>query len=159
MDEIGWKLPVISQVAAPALTAFLSVAGQDAFKTHAIYALNFKALTYCSGDPLGASAYAQFAERLKAFDPPNGAKIAPSSASFDYDDVLVFKAAAEGAKTLDGPAMAAWLEQNADQVEVTSGVLSKPANGVRQLFGETALGFTLHPDEVRDDRLTPRAGC
>jgi branched-chain amino acid transport system substrate-binding protein len=159
MNDIGWQVPVITQVAAQALGTYLKVAGADAFKKNKLYAMNYKAFTYCPNDPVGASNYSKFAKALEAFDPPNKERLQPSAVSLSYDNMFVIKAAAEGAKSLDGPAMAKWLTENASKIEVISGPLSNPVGGVRQLFGRSGLAFTSDPTAPRADLLTPRAGC
>jgi branched-chain amino acid transport system substrate-binding protein len=159
MNDIGWQVPVITQVAAQSLGTYLKVAGADAFKKNKLYAMNYKAFTYCPNDPVGASNYSKFADSLAKFDPANKERLQPASVSLSYDNLWVVKHAAEGSKSLDGPAMAKWLIENAAKIEVISGALSNPAGGVRQLFGRAGLAFTSDPTAPRADLLTPRAGC
>jgi len=72
--------------------------------------------------------------------------------------MYALKAAVEGAGSLEGPKIAAWMEANASKVRVTAGPLNA-SKANHFLVGADALGMTEHPEKVRADGLAKRAGC
>jgi len=134
----------------------LKIAGPEGYKN--VVAINYTAQTYCSGDPVGQSDYVKYLERLKAFDPANYPKFSPLVAAYIYDGVYAMKAGMEGAKSTDGPAIAAWLEQNASKLKVTLGQLSASKTN-HFLLSVSAMTFAENPDKVRSDGLMKRFGC
>ena len=95
---------------------------------------------------------------LQAFDPANYPKYSPLVVAFMYDAVYAMKAAMEGAKSTEGPAIAAWMEANASKIKVTNGTLSASKNS-HFLIGVSALTMAQDPDKLRSDGMMKRAGC
>ena len=158
MEELGWKLPVVSSIATVLQSTVVKVAGPDVFKSGRIVGLTFKAFSYCPGEPVGRSDFARFLQRLKAFEPDNFDKLNIYAMSFMYDAVNVLKAAIEGTRSVYGPAIANWIVQNAPNVPAVSGKFS-PTKTSNFLFGSESVYLVPRPDVRREDGLMQRAGC
>jgi branched-chain amino acid transport system substrate-binding protein len=157
MQEIGWNLRVAGNttvVAQPGVV--VKIAGPNAYK--GVVGVNYLAQTYCPNDPVGSGDYTKFKERLQAFDPANYPKYSPLVVAYIYDGFYAMKAMMEGAKSTEGPALAAWMEQNAGKVKVTNGTLSASKTN-HFLIGIPALTMAEDADKVRSDGLMKRAGC
>ncbi len=158
MDDMGWKIPVASSVAAVLASSVLKTGGPDIFKSGRITGLTFKAFTFCPSDPVGTSEFAKLLTRVKALDPTNYDKLNLYGMSFMYDAVYLLKAAIEGTKSVDGPTVAKWVEQNASKVPAVSGKFGPTANS-HFLFGAESVFLVPRPDVQRSDGLMQRAGC
>jgi branched-chain amino acid transport system substrate-binding protein len=159
MSEIGWDVPVVSQVAAVTLGPVLKVAGPNVFKSGRNFGVNYKAFMFCPSDPVGQSPFGKWVGSLKDFAPKDFPNLSLYSISFSYDGAMFAKAAIEATKTTSGKVLAKWLEDNSSKLTGVSGPGDKLTDGVRHLFGPSAIGFTNHPDEPRADYLTARFGC
>jgi branched-chain amino acid transport system substrate-binding protein len=157
--EMNWNIHIISSSAGQAMAQVLKAGGPNIFASGTIAAATLKAFTYCPGDKEGSSMLPQFAARLKAYLGKDADKVSATSANLAYDAGIIFKAAVEATKSLDGPTLAAWIEKNAHNIVGVSGRFSNPQNGARQLIGPDGLAFAIRPDVVRSDGLTQRAGC
>ena len=156
-QELGWDLRVAGAtavIAQPGVT--MKIAGPGAYKD--VVGVNYLSQTYCANDPLGQGDYAKFKERLQAYDPANYTKYSPLVVAYIYDAAYAMKAAMEGAKSIDGAAVAAWLEQNAPKVKVVNGFLSASKTS-HFLIGASAMTMAENPDKPRADGLMKRAGC
>jgi ABC-type branched-subunit amino acid transport system substrate-binding protein len=157
LGEMGWGVKVVGNmnvVIAPAVTT--KVAGPDAYKN--AIGLAYNSLTYCKNDAAGSSDFAKFKQRLQGEVGDKFPQYSPVLAGMLYDIVYVLKAGLEGAKKTDGPSFAAWMEQNAASVKVTSGNLFASKTN-HFLIGASALGLAEDADKIRSDGLTKRAGC
>jgi branched-chain amino acid transport system substrate-binding protein len=126
-DELGWNIPIVNGGGSALSAATANKVYPNAYK--GIPSTMLKSWSYCQGDPLGAGELARFAERLKAAEGDNYAKIGSNYAAWTYDAVYVFKAAIEGAGTVDGPTLTKWIEQNVSKVKGVSGAFAaSPSN-------------------------------
>ncbi len=159
LADVGWDVPIIfSTSMAAGVAAVVQVAGPDSVKKDNVYAWDYKGLSYCQGDPLGATKAAQFITRLKDFAGADFAKMSSTNAGWLYDAVYILKAAAEGAGSTEGPKMAAWLESNAGKAQSVLGNLTgSPSNHF--LLDSSSLTVVSHVAEVRADGLRRRGGC
>jgi len=154
LRELAWNPRIVgnfSVIAAPPVVT--KIAGADAFDS--VVGSNYKAFVYCAGDAPGSSAFAKLIEKIKADARPQSS---PTTVSYIYDAMYALKAAVEGAGSLEGPKIAAWMEANASKVRVTAGPLNA-SKANHFLVGADALGMTEHPEKVRADGLAKRAGC
>ena len=158
MEELGWRLPVVSAIATVLQSSVVKVAGPDVFKSGRIVGLTFKAFSYCQGDPVGRSDFARFLQRVKAFEPDNFDKLNIYAMSFMYDAVNILTAAIEATRSTDGPTIANWIVQNAHNVPAVSGKFG-PTKTSNFLFGSEAVYLVPRPDVRREDGLMQRAGC
>ncbi len=157
LNEIGWDIKVSGNISiATGYKTAVPIAGPDTYKN--VYSANYKVLTYCSNEPVGASNFAKYVERIKAFAPDKFAKLSPVQVSYAYDSIYVIKHAIEGAKSTSGTAVAAWLESNAKSITAVQGQLSASKTS-HFLLGPEALVMTENADKVREDGLTKRHGC
>jgi len=158
LDEMGWKVPVVSSVAAVLANSVTKTAGPDVFKSGRVTGMTFKAFTYCLSDPIGKSDFAALLARVKALEPENFDKMNVYAMSFMYDGVYLLKAAVEATRSVDGPTLARWIEQQAGKVSAVSGKLS-PSTTSHFLFGAESVYLVPRPDVRREDGLMARAGC
>ena len=75
-----------------------------------------RGVSYCTGDPVGRSAFAAFREKIKAFDPQHYDQLAHQNVAWFYDAVYILKAAIEATHSLDGPTLTRWVEANVTKV-------------------------------------------
>ncbi len=156
IDQIGWNVPTVHSATFTALfRPILAAAGPEAIK-HATGAVQIKSFTYCTGDPVGTSAYAKFLDRIKTENPTNYQQIAYSLAAWTYDSVMLAKAAAEGAKSTEGRKIAEWLESN--PVPSLTGEM-KASKTSHFLGSRTTATVIEDPGNVRSDGMTKRSGC
>ena len=157
LADLSWGIKVvgnISVIVQPGVV--IKVAGPDAYKN--VVGINYKALTYCNGDAIGSSDFAKYKQRLQAETGDKFPQYSPVLAGYLYDSVYVLKAAIEGAKKIDGPAMTAWMEQNAGSIKVMNANLSASKTS-HFLIGASALTMAENADKSRADGLQKRAGC
>jgi ABC-type branched-subunit amino acid transport system substrate-binding protein len=156
-QELNWTIRTPGSTAVIAQPGVaMKIAGPDTYKD--VIGVNYLSQTYCTGDPIGQGDYAKFKERLQAFDPVNYPKFSPLVVAYIYDAAYTMKAAMEGARSTDGAAIAAWMEQNAAKVKVVNGQLSASKTS-HFLIGVSALTMAQDPDKPRSDGLMKRAGC
>lgn len=157
LDEIGWDVPVFGNLT---MTNFAvgnaKVLGQEAFEN--VLSVQFSGMSYCDGDPVGESDYAKFVARANAaiadIDKMGGAAaLVPW-----YIEPMVLKAAVEGAGTLDGEKVAAWLEENAATMPNMLGTFSASAES-HFLPGADALVVVKNAYAPREDGLVNRVAC
>jgi hypothetical protein len=72
-------------------------------------------------------------------------------AAWTYDAVYAFKAAIEATKSVDGPTLATWFENNSDKIKAVSGPL-KASRTSHFLFGDPkAIVMVVDTDKPRSD--------
>jgi branched-chain amino acid transport system substrate-binding protein len=157
-QEMGWSIPVVGNItlAAQAENA-VKIAGVDAYQD--VLALNYKELTYCSGDVSGASNFSQFKGRLRAFDSANYDSYAPLVVAYTYDSVYALKAGLEGANSLKGPIFSAWMEADNSLLSQAMSLPLHPSDTSHFLISSAALVVAENPDQLNSDGLMKRAGC
>ncbi len=156
-EDIGWEAPVLANMT---MTNYAvgneKILGADAFKD--VYSTQFEGMTYCPGDPVGQSPYSKFktmaTEKVPDVDRMGGA----SSLNPFYIEPLILAAAVNGAGTLDGPTVAKWIEENADQIKVQIGKLAASSTN-HFLPSPDGVKVVTKPYELREDGLTQRADC
>ena len=155
--EIGWKPTIVSQVAALFPTAIKKIAGDDIYASGRIFGPTFKSLTMCKGDDPSKYAFVQFLKRIRAFT-PDADKMALGLAPIYYDAIFLAKAAIEATKTLDGPTLATWIEQNSKKVSGLGGPFGA-ARDYHLIWDAAAISFVARPDQPDASGMLPRAGC
>ncbi|MCY1290827.1 Periplasmic binding protein [compost metagenome] len=159
LDQLGWEVPVASNVAGINVPMVLRVAGPGAYRKGNLAGVMLKAYTYCPGEPVGETEFGRFVGRLKAFAPQNFDKLNMQVVSMSYDSVFVLKEAVEATQSLDGPTLAAWLEEHASTIEgrVNGQLTASPSSHF--LIGSDSLVMAVRPDQQRADGLVLREGC
>jgi len=157
-EEMGWDVKVVGNntVVAQAVNT-VKIAGAASYKD--VVAVNYKSVTYCQNDAVGGSEFGKLKDRLREFDSANYARYAPLVVAYIYDSVYALKAGLEGAKKVDGPAFATWMEANAGTLK---GVLSSPLLASKTshfLISSTALVMAENPHQLRSDGQMKRVGC
>lgn len=159
LKDVGWDVPIVSPTFANVTPVVLKVAGPDAFKSGKVIGQTYKTFTYCPGDPVGASPFAKFLEKLKAAEPAQYDRIATTTVSWLYDGAFILKAAVEATKGTDGVKIAQWIEGNAGTIR---GRISGDVSASRTqhfLISADSLELVSRSDERRADGLVRRAGC
>jgi ABC-type branched-subunit amino acid transport system substrate-binding protein len=157
LADIGWDVPVAGSASFGVFAPIIvKVAGPDAFKN--AWGLEVKGITYCANDPVGQSEYAKFIAKLKGFDPAVFEKLTPAIAAYSYDAFSVMKAAAEGAKSTEGPKIAAWIEANVPSVKTIYGPFQASKTS-HFLVSQDNLVPVDGLGKKREDGLVRRAGC
>ena len=156
-EQIGWKPIIISQVAALFPAQIKKIAGDNVYATGRVFGPTFKSLTICKGDNPANYPYVQFLNRIKAFTPDAG-KVVVGLAPIYYDGIFLAKAAIEATKSVDGPTLAAWIEQNSKKVSGIGGPFGA-SKEYHLIWDAAAIGFVARPDLPDANGLMPRAGC
>jgi branched-chain amino acid transport system substrate-binding protein len=161
LREIGWNVRVVSAIFGLATGGTLKVAGPDAFKSGLYYSLLPASYTYCANEKLGDRAYDRYLAKLKAWNPEIYEKLDHKASLGPYDALMVFKAAVEGTKSLDGPALVSWIEKNGSTLRGAAGYPMAPSGASHFLIGASAMTFVTRPDVIRpQDKLVQRDyGC
>lgn len=157
-DELNWNVKTVNGGGTAIQVPSAVKVYKDAFKN--LPSTMLKSWTYCEGDPLGSGDLVKYKDRLKAFAGDTYAKIAPNYTAWSYDAVYVLKAAIEGAKTVDGPTLTKWIEQNAQKIKTVSGALAASSSS-HFLFGDpNAIAMVVETDKPRADGYYRRiTGC
>ncbi|MCA0448245.1 MAG: ABC transporter substrate-binding protein [Proteobacteria bacterium] len=155
--DIGWNVPVLaSQTTTNYAVGIAKSLGKEAF--NGVMSTQFVGMTYCPGEAVGSSSFAKFAERakksVKDLDRMGGA---PSLTPY-YIQPLILAAAANGAGTLEGPAIADWLEKNAGKVATVIGPLEASKTN-HFLPAPAAIKVVKNAFQLREDGLVERADC
>lgn len=156
IDEVGWKVKMISNSAALNVPMVVRTGGPDAFKNGQTSGQLLRAYTYCPGEGVGQTEFGKFITKLKAFDPKNFAQLNQQVVSMAYDGVYIAKTAIEATKSFDGAVLAAWIEKNAKDIKgrINGPLSASPANHF--LVGADAVVFVNRPDLKREDGLVQR---
>ena len=158
MKELGWKVPLVGGIAPTFLVSSAKKVDPGAYDN--FVSVSTRATSYCSSDPLGRSLYAGFVLKVKAFDPQDFDKLSLTSVGWFYDAAHILKAAIEATKSIDGPTLTRWVEQNASRIPnmVTGPYTASATNHF--LYGDPrTLVMVESPDKPRSDGLLKRAGC
>jgi branched-chain amino acid transport system substrate-binding protein len=158
MKELGWKLPIIGGIAPTFLVAPAKKVDPTAYE--GFVSVGMRAVSYCPNDVVGRSPYATFNNKVKAFDPANYDKLAITNVGWFYDAAYILKAAIEATRSVDGPTLTKWVEQNASKVpNMATGPYSASATN-HFFYGDPhTLAMVEAPDKPRSDGLLKRAGC
>jgi ABC-type branched-subunit amino acid transport system substrate-binding protein len=156
-QQSGWPVPIVSQVSSLLSQSVASMIGSNPFAGGRLIGLVPKATTYCQGENTSQSPYVRFLTRVKAAV-PGWEKLPISIAGYYHDGILIIKAAIEGANSVEGPRMAAWLEENSAKVPTLMGRISASKSN-HILYGADVFAFTKRPDQVNSDGLALREGC
>jgi ABC-type branched-subunit amino acid transport system substrate-binding protein len=156
-EEIGWDVPVLGSLT---LTNYaVGIAndlGEEVFDN--VVSVQFSGMTYCDGDPIGESAFAQFAARATEAYPDIASVGGPSGIAPFYVQPHILAQAIEGAGTTDGAAVAAWVEANSAQIENMLGTFgATPENHF--LPSADAMVVVQNPYLQREDGLVERIVC
>jgi branched-chain amino acid transport system substrate-binding protein len=159
LADIGWEVPVLSTGGAVFTAPLLKMVGPNLFKDHVIWSNTFKANTACKNDPLGASPFAKFLVRLKAFDPPNYDRLSYTGSGQRYDAAQFLFAAIEGAKSVDGDKLIDWMSKNSGKFAPIMGPIQPIDASNHIMWGADAIGMVRRPDVRREDGLVLRDDC
>ncbi|WP_029057906.1 ABC transporter substrate-binding protein [Stappia stellulata] len=156
-DEIGWDVPVLGSLT---MTNFsvgnAKILGREAFE--GVNSVQFVGMTYCDGDPVGASAYARFDKRAKERVSDLERLGGSSSIIPYYIEPFIVKAAIEGAGSTDGDKVAAWIEANAATMDNMLGTFTASSE-THFLPSAKTLTVVKNAFAPREDGLTERATC
>jgi branched-chain amino acid transport system substrate-binding protein len=155
LSEIAWKVKVIGNPSfgtnpGPAI----KIAGPDAFEN--TIAETYAGMAYCPSDPVGSLRYSALEKHMK--DAGADPRMSLALATMEYDSVYVLKAAIEGARSVAGPKIAAWIEENAKTIPAAIAPLSA-SNASHFLLGPNAVAMIEYPERVRADGLPKRVDC
>lgn len=155
--DIGWKAPVLgNQTMSNYAVSNAKVLGVEAFKD--VYSTQFVGMTYCPSDAVGSSDFAKFAKRAKEKTPDLERMGGAPALNPYYIQPLIIAAAANGAGTLDGAAIAKWIEQNASKIKVQIGEL-EASDKNHFLPAPASIKVVKQPYKLREDGLVERAVC
>jgi ABC-type branched-subunit amino acid transport system substrate-binding protein len=158
LDDIGWTVKVTGNyTVATFADAAIRIAGKEPFQKFDVSGIAYKAFTYCKADDL-PKPYLEFAAKAKAFRAAEAARLSLPYAATLYDAVVLFKEAVEGSggKT-DGPTIAAWIEQNAQNHRGVLGPLNASPTS-HWLVGPDQL-TAVYPDRLLEAGIQQRYGC
>jgi len=157
-DEIGWKVPTVNGGGTALNVAPAKKVYARAYE--GIPSTMLRSWTYCEGDAVGAGELVKFKDRMRAYAGNDYARIAANYSAWTYDAVYAFKAAIEEAKTVDGPRLTAWFEENSPKIKAVSGSL-KASKQSHFLFGDPkAIVMVVDTDKPRSDGYYRRiTGC
>jgi len=155
-EEMGWKVPIVSQVSALFPAQIQGIVGSNPFPSGRLIGLTTKSTTYCQGEKTADLPYVKFLNRVKAAV-PDWQKLALPLAGYYYDGVHLIKAAIEGTKSVEGPRLAAWVEANSGKIPAIVGKMSASKTN-HILYGPDVFAFTTRPD-VTVDGVSLREGC
>lgn len=156
-DEIGWDALVLGSLTTTNYAVSnAAVLGAEAFEN--VYSVQFSGMTYCPGDAVGENPFAQFTARAVAAV-PNLMQLGGASAIAPYYvEPYILQAAAEGAGTLDGAAIAAWVEANAATMPNILGEFGASSTS-HFLPSSNAMVVVRNPHIQREDGLVERVSC
>ena len=151
LEELGWKVPIISNTTSLNVPMVTRHAGPDAYNSGLVHGQLLKAYTHCPSEAVGQTEFGKFISKLKVYDPKNFEQLNQQVVSMAYDGVYVLKEAVEATKSLDGPTIAAWMEKNASAIKGRiNGPLAASADN-HFLVGSDAIVFVNRPDQKRAD--------
>lgn len=155
--DIGWEVPVLAnQTMTNYAVGNAKVLGEEAFE--GVYSTQFVGMTYCPSDPVGESAFAKFAKRAAEQIPDLERMGGAPSLNPYYIQPLIIAAAANGAGTTDGDAIAKWIEANAPSIKVQIGEL-EASDKSHFLPAASSIKVVKNPYKLREDGLAERADC
>lgn len=154
--DIDWMVPILANqtMSNYAVGNALSIGG-EAFEN--VFSTQNIGMTYCPGDAVGESAFAKMAvkakEKIENVERMGGAE----SLVPPYVMAQVLIAGVTGAGSVEGKAVAAWLE-NAGEIQTIAGPMQVTSS--KHFFpSSTSLAVITKPHEKREDGLSMRATC
>lgn len=155
--DIGWDAPLLAnQTMTNYAVGNVAVVGEEAFEN--VYSTQFIGMTYCPSDAVGSSPFAKFVatakEKVKDLEKMGGA----SALTPYYIQPLIVAAAINGAGSAEGDKVKAWLEANADKVDLIIGPVAASDKN-HFLPAPTAIKVVKNAYKVREDGLVERADC
>jgi branched-chain amino acid transport system substrate-binding protein len=157
-DELNWIVHTVNGGGTAVQVPSAVKVYKDAFKD--VPSTMLTSWTYCPNDPMGSGDLVKYKERLKVFAGADYTKIAPNYVAWTYDAVYVLKAAIEGAKSVDGPTLTKWIEQNATKIKTVSGSLDASASNHFLFSDPKAIAMVVDTDKPRADGYYKRiTGC
>lgn len=155
--DIGWDAPLLAnQTMTNYAVGNVAVIGEEAFEN--VYSTQFIGMTYCPSDAVGSSPFAKFVatakEKVKDLEKMGGA----SALTPYYIQPLIVAAAINGAGSAEGDKVKAWLEANADKVDLIIGPVAASDKN-HFLPAPTAIKVVKNAYKVREDGLVERADC
>jgi hypothetical protein len=110
-----------------------------------------------SEEAAAASEYGKLMTKMKQAYPAEFPNFNKGNIPWLFDAFKLFKAAVEATKSVDGPVLAKWLEQNAKDVKAITGPIAISATH-HLLYDARVFTFLVRPD-ISTDGLSPRFGC
>jgi ABC-type branched-subunit amino acid transport system substrate-binding protein len=162
LREVKWTPTIVSMMFGQSTGQLMAVSGPESFTSGKYWGLVPKAFTYCSSEKVGSRAYDRYLAKLKAFNPGNFEKIDHKVSLYVYDPIFVWKAAVEGAKSLNGDAIVGWLEKNGSTLKSAGTGYPLSASPTNHFFlGPDSVTFVNRPDLIRkeDNLIERKFGC
>ncbi|WP_323763976.1 ABC transporter substrate-binding protein [Marinovum sp.] len=156
-EEIGWYVPVLGSLTTTNYAVGIAKdLGEEAFED--VVSVQFTGMTYCPGDPMGESDFAKFADAATEAYPDIASVGGPSGIAPFYVEPLILAQAIEGAGTTDGAKVAAWIEQNSEQIDNMLGTFGASPE-THFLPSADAMVVVKNPYAQREDGLVERIRC
>ena len=157
-DDLGWNVKTVNGGGTAVQVPSAVKVYKDAFKD--LPSTMLTSWTFCPNDAMGSGDLVKYKDRLKAFAGADYSRIAPNYSAWTYDAVYVFKAAIEGAKSVDGPTLTKWLEQNSSKLKLVSGPVAASATNHFLFSDPKAIAMVVETDKPRADGYYHRvSGC
>ncbi|MEC7760641.1 MAG: ABC transporter substrate-binding protein [Pseudomonadota bacterium] len=154
-EQLNWDVPISGSAGASLAAPALEAGGPALYDN--VVALANAGFSYCEADGRPERAVA-FIEAMQAAHPDSADRYPMSFIASFYDAVYVLKAALEGTDgDLSGPAVAAWIEENAGSFEGVNNGLAASAES-HFLIGPSTLRPVL-PATQDEYGIQQRAGC
>ena len=157
-EEQNWQIKIVSQVSSLFTADILKIAGPNAYSTRRMHGLTTKATTMCPGEDASKMPFAQLRDKIKAAYPNDFQKIPMALAPYYFDVVYTIKAAVDATKSVEGPKLAACLEQNGGSVKAVMGKLTMSKTD-HFMYHSDVFAFTVRPDQVSAQGVATREGC
>lgn len=158
-QEMGWDIKIVGNLTvAKGAKSAAKISGVDSHND--VFALNYKGLTYCPDDALSVHNFSRFNNRLRAFDSEKYDSYSPLVVLLTYESTYALKGGLEGAKKINGPEFAMWMEAYASTLSSDVMYLALEASITSHfLIGPAELVMTENPDQLNSDGLMKRIGC
>lgn len=155
-ENIGWDVPVVG---AMSMSSYAESIGKSVPGNYFdnVYGVIFPEFTYCPGDELGKSLYAQFYERYKerGIDPE---KAPVGTTSYYYSSVYLLKDAIENTNSLDAEVLANWIETESSGAENMYAQFDA-SKDTHFMFGPDSLILGQEMHNPREDKTFRRYSC
>ncbi len=157
-DELSWNVKTVNGGGTAVQVPSAVKVYKDAFKD--LPSTMLTSWTYCPNDPMNGGELVKYKDKLKAFAGADYARIAPNYTAWSYDAVYVFKAAIEGARSVDAVTLTKWIEQNASKLKLVSGPVAATASNHFLFSDPKAIAMVVETDKPRADGYYKRiSGC
>ena len=157
-EEQNWQIKIVSQISSLFTADILKIAGPNSYTTRRMHGLTTKATTMCPGEDASKMPFAQLRDKIRAAYPNDFQKIPMALAPYYYDVIFATKAAVDATKSVEGPKLAAWLEQNGGTVKAVMGKLTMSKTD-HFMYHSDVFAFTVRPDQVNAQGVATREGC